>query len=1033
MNQSEDESGGRGLTYARSAAHSPAGFSADASLSRKAMTGSSPNESPAQPIEVAGKTCLHQLFEAQVARTPNAVAVAFAEEQLTYAELNAQADKWAATLRWLGVGPEVLVGLCVERSPQMIVGILAILKAGGAYVPLDPSYPFERLAFLLSDARPPVLLTQEKLIHLLPPHEARVICLDLLLEPNASKPAAVPITGDNLAYVIYTSGSTGRAKGVMVTHRNVVRLFTATQPWFSFNEHDVWTLFHSFAFDFSVWEIFGALLHGGRLVVVPYAVSRSPEAFRELLSREQVTVLNQTPSAFRLLLQAEQGTSASEGLALRLIIFGGEALELRKLKPWFDRYGDQSPRLVNMYGITETTVHVTYRPLTIADLDQSSVIGGPLPDLQLFLLDEQLQPVPPGVPGELCIGGAGLARGYLNSPEVTAQKFIPNPFSEEPGARLYRSGDLARRLSNEDIEYLGRMDHQVKIRGHRVELGEIETALNAHPTVRNSVVLLREDLPGDPKLTAYLVSRPGQMPGASELQNFLLAKLPAYMVPASFVWLPSLPLTVNGKLDRQALPAPGHHRPDLDQPCIEPRTELERFLADIWCTVLNLDRVGIHDKFFELGGHSLQGAEFIAQVDRKLGEKIFVVALFEAPTIGDFAAYLLQNYSRAVARVFGSPAASTAMPGACSNGKVDGEMLALARSLIQPPGFHPHAQSGWSAQKNKRALFILAPPRSGTSLLRIMLAGHPRIFSASELHLLGFNNLAERKAFFTGKYSLWLDGLLRALMEIKRCDAAEAARQMAEYEYERLPTHRFYSLLQEWLGDKMLAEKTPAYALDVETLQRAETDFDGALYIHLVRHPHAMVSSFEENRLNQVYFTYEHPFSPRQLGELYWLIVNQNTLEFLEQVPAHRQCRIRFEDLVTYPEAIMSHLCHSFGIEFHPDMIQPYKNPERKMLDGIHPQSHSMTDAKFHQYKCIESQVAHRSPAVGADNFLGDLTWELARVFGYESSEPVLESSSAQNGSVPAAASVRADRLSDRRQLRQMHRRKPLDVGRPNE
>ena len=455
-------------------------------------------------------TCVHQLVERQAARTPDAVAVSCGEQSLSYGELNAQANRLAHRLRRLGVGPGVLVGICVDRSLEMIVGLLAILKAGGGYVPLDPEYPAERLAFLLRDSAAPVLLTQRRLLPSLPEVPARVLCLDAEAAEFAGEsdlnPPLVPAP-DDVAYVIYTSGSTGVPKGVIVSHHNVVRLFTGTQPWFHFDHHDVWTLFHSYAFDFSVWEIWGALIYGGRLVVVPYAVSRSPHEFHQLLLDERVTVLNQTPSAFRPLIAVDQAAHAAGELSLRLIIFGGEALELQSLRPWFERHGDQKPQLVNMYGITETTVHVTYRPLRLADLDEApgSVIGRPIPDLRLYVLGGDGQPVPISIPGEIFVGGPGVARGYLNRPELSAERFVSDPFRNEPEARLYRSGDLARWLPGGDLEYLGRIDQQVKIRGHRIELGEIEAALAEHPDVREAVVLARENNRDDKRLIAYVV------------------------------------------------------------------------------------------------------------------------------------------------------------------------------------------------------------------------------------------------------------------------------------------------------------------------------------------------------------------------------------------------------------------------------------------------------------------------------------------------------------------------------------------------
>lgn len=591
--------------------------------------------------------CIHQLFETQVEQNPNAVAVVFENQQLTYHELNIKANQLAHHLQALGVKPEVPVGICVERSLEMVVGLLAILKAGGAYVPLDPAYPQERLAYILSDSQVPVVLTLERLLEALPSHNAQVVYLDFEQDAIAQHSQENPVSGatpNNLAYTIYTSGSTGNPKGVLVNHANVTRLFAAVQPWYHFNEEDVWTLFHSYAFDFSVWEMWGALLYGGRLVVVPYLISRSPKAFYDLLQKERVTVLNQTPSAFRQLIRAEESLDRTEELNLRLVIFGGEALELQSLKPWFERHGDKCPQLVNMYGITETTVHVTYRPLTIADMSgTSSAIGRPIPDLQVYVLDRHQQLVPVGVPGEMYIGGAGLARGYLNRPELTNERFIPNPFSDQPDARLYKSGDLARYMPNGDIEYLGRIDHQVKIRGFRIELGEIETVLGQHPDVREVVVLAREDKPGNKRLVAYVVPSQEQAPTANELRRFLKEQLPDYMVPSAFVMLNTLPLTPNGKVDSRALPTPDTSRITQQDSFVPPRDQLEQQLAQIWSEVLNLYPIGVRDNFFDLGGHSLLAVRLMAQIQQQFGKNLPLATLFQSATIEQLANVLRQQ------------------------------------------------------------------------------------------------------------------------------------------------------------------------------------------------------------------------------------------------------------------------------------------------------------------------------------------------------------------------------------------------------
>ncbi|MDB4970228.1 MAG: amino acid adenylation domain protein, partial [Myxococcales bacterium] len=577
--------------------------------------------------DYAHEACIHERFAAQVAKAPDAIAVEYEDERLTYRQLDARANQLAHHLQSLGVGPEVRVGICVERSLEMVVGLLGILKAGGAYVPLDPSYPADRLAFMLEDAQVPVLLTQQSCQERLPAHAAELILLDGEVSPFAQQPTTAPLctmSAESLAYVIYTSGSTGRPKGTLVSHANVVRLFSATQDWYRFDERDVWTLFHSFAFDFSVWELWGALFHGGRLVVVPYLTSRTPSQLLELIVRAGVTVLNQTPSAFRQLMEAEVASGMAGGsLPLRLVIFGGEALEMGSLREWWMRHGDAKPQLVNMYGITETTVHVTYRPLSNADVNGGSVIGRAIPDLRVYALDKHQNLVPVGVAGELYVGGRGVARGYLNRRELTAQRYLPDPFSDEPGARMYRSGDLARWRADGGLEYLGRIDQQVKIRGHRIELGEIEAALAACDGVRASVVVVREE-----RLVAYVVGTAT----AGTLRETLGQTLPQYMVPSLFVMLDALPLTSHGKIDRKALPAPGGERPELGQAYVAPRTAEEELLAAIWCQLLGLDRVGVDDNFFEVGGDSILSIQVVSRA-RRAGLSLTPRQVFDHPTV----------------------------------------------------------------------------------------------------------------------------------------------------------------------------------------------------------------------------------------------------------------------------------------------------------------------------------------------------------------------------------------------------------------
>jgi amino acid adenylation domain-containing protein len=478
----------------------------------------------------------------------------------------------------------------------------------------------------------------------------KFICLDSDRTAIDAAEEAAPLLNvgpDDLAYVIYTSGSTGQPKGALVSHANVVRLFRATREWFDFRSDDVWTLFHSYAFDFSVWEIWGALLHGGKLVIVPRSVSRSPADFLELIHDQQVTVLNQTPSAFRQLMVADE--AASKSLPLRYVIFGGEALEFAALSPWFVRHQFDSPRLVNMYGITETTVHVTYFPLTEENFRRStgSNIGIRIADLTLYILDSSLQPAPIGIPGEIFVGGPGLARGYLNRPELTQERFIANPF--EPGKRLYKTGDLARFLPDGNIEYLGRIDQQVKIRGFRVELGEIETVLNRHQAVRESAVLAKTDDSGAKRLTAFIVSQTPSLLG--ELRAYLSEHLPDYMIPASFVLVDRFPLTSNGKLDRDALwrtegKILGGSADSL------PTSEAESTIASIWCDVLHLPEVDVNQNFFDAGGDSLNVTQLQTRLSSLFGEKVTVPLLFQYTTVRALAKFLTSqdkaNLSRAI-------------------------------------------------------------------------------------------------------------------------------------------------------------------------------------------------------------------------------------------------------------------------------------------------------------------------------------------------------------------------------------------------
>jgi amino acid adenylation domain-containing protein/thioester reductase-like protein len=557
---------------------------------------------------------LPELFEGAAAAFPDRIAVTSGERWMTYHELNARANRLARSLRDKGVRPGTIVALMLEHCPELIVAIFGILKAGGCYLPIRPDYPADRIRFMLEDSQAALLLTT-------PAHRAvsdgfRGEVLDLrdaalyATDDSNLAPAATPA---DLVYVIYTSGSTGKPKGVMLEHRNVVRLLVNDRynkpGYFSFGEKDVWTLFHSFCFDFSVWEIFGALVYGARLVIVPPEERVNPAGFLELLKREKVTVLNQTPGAFYNLIAADL-KGDDRGLCLRYVVFGGEALKPGMLREWHRKYPET--RLINMYGITETTVHVTYKEITDTEIEENvSNIGTPIPTLVTYVLDKNHKLVPAGVPGEIGVGGAGLARGYLGQPQITAARFVDDP--DRSGERLYLSGDLARMLSSGEIEYLGRIDFQVKIRGHRIELGEIETCLLKHPVVTDAVVIARDDRHGNKEIVAYVVL--SEALPITALREHLFGLLPDYMLPSHFIKLDALPLTPNGKVNRAALPAPGE-TVDTGIEFMAPRNDAEAKVIAAWEKCLGIEKISVLDNFFTLGGHSLKAVAVVPELQK---------------------------------------------------------------------------------------------------------------------------------------------------------------------------------------------------------------------------------------------------------------------------------------------------------------------------------------------------------------------------------------------------------------------------------
>ena len=588
--------------------------------------------------------CIHQIFEQQVEKNPNSIALEFADEKLSYADLNGRANQLAHYLRKLGVGPDTIVALCVERSAEMFIAILGILKAGGAYLPLDPAYPRDRLAFMMEDAGTRVLLTHEHVRSTLPAQSAQTIFLDRDWKEIARESTgnlASKTTAENLAYVMYTSGSTGKPKGVAVPHRSVVRLVQNTN-YARFGPDEVFLQFATLSFDASTFEIWGSLLNGAKLVVMPPGLG-SLAKVGEAIRRNGVTTLWLTAGLFHQMVETELESLRG----VRQLIAGGNVLSVPHVEQAArELHGCQ---FINGYGPTENTTFTCCYPVKPQTQFTATVpIGFPISNTQVYILDDELAPVPIGVVGELYTGGTGLALGYLNDPALTAEKFIPHPFSKQPGARLYRTGDLARYRADGRIEFLGRMDHQVKLRGYRIELGEIETAIKEHSAVKNAVVMLRQSDHGDKQLVAYIVANSNHPEFhnkvmASELKALLKKTLPDYMVPAYFVLLEKLPLMESGKIDLRALPPPNGMRPDLEDTHVAPRDDLERRLVFVFEKVLGVQSVGIRDNFFDLGGHSMLAVPLVSEIEKEFGQRIPLVSFFQGANVEFLASLLRQD------------------------------------------------------------------------------------------------------------------------------------------------------------------------------------------------------------------------------------------------------------------------------------------------------------------------------------------------------------------------------------------------------
>ncbi|MBL6449160.1 amino acid adenylation domain-containing protein [Fulvivirga sp. 29W222] len=926
---------------------------------------------------------LIDLFDEQVNLVPDHVAVQDEERSLTYQELSQQASAIASFIKSQNVGKKAIIGLLLDNSIEAVVSIFGVLRAGCTYLPIDSKNPYDRVKLLLNDTDAPLLITQKKYFETVnklqdgdceelgavlyidseelsdevrseQSDRSQFDLRDIANHANAVvKSSAKPQT---LAYIIYTSGSTGTPKGCMITHENVVRLIRNDRHPFSFSSADVWVLAHAYNFDFSVWEIFGSLLNGSKLMVPTNTTRKDMAHFARFIKENKVTVLNQTPLAFKYLseylLKHEEESYLSH---LKCVIFGGDRLEPATFKPWIASYPLDKVALINMYGITETTVHVTYGKLTEEDIltpSKGSPIGVPLPETTVYVCDKDGNLLPTGVVGEMFVGGTGVCNGYFNNVKLTAERFIINPsISNE---RLYRTGDTARWLENGTLEFFGRIDNQVKIRGYRIELGEIQRTMLKHPAVKDAHVMAPENKDQQRYIVGYYIAN-GDLDN-DELRRFLTSNLPEYMVPSYLTGMDKFPLSTNGKINAKALPLP--HSFVESKNYQAPTTAMETSLVKIWQDVLGINQVGILDDFFELGGDSIKAIRICNKIQELTGDIIHITLLFESPSIKELATSLL-NYQNQ------------------GGSSIDDQKEAEFRNLIVSP--EPVALD---EPKNKPAVFILSPPRSGSTLFRAMLSGHPMLFAPPELELMSFNTLEERKDKLEGPYSFFLEGTIRALMELNECDADLARDIMRDLESKKMPVKEFYALLQKLSGDRMLVDKSPNYTIDPEALTRMETYFESPKYLVLQRHPYGMINSFENTKMDQI-FRYEHPFTLRELAELTWLVSYQNIQAHLENVPASRKFVVQYEDLVREPESTLMSVCDFLEIPYEKEMLEIYAGKKSKMLDGISEDSKMIGDVKFATHQGIDSTIADRWKDTYKEDFLSRKTLDLARSMAY--------------------------------------------------
>ncbi|WP_281560967.1 non-ribosomal peptide synthetase [Thalassomonas sp. RHCl1] len=962
---------------------------------------------------------LHELIRSQAEKTPDNIALSCGEDTLSYRRLMSVSQRLAGFLLEEELGDGQRIGLLLPPGVEIVAAMLGCLQAGACYVPLLANQGQDRLEQIIKDAGIELVMTSERQLAQLPLSGVEVMLLDDLASKlswlSGYEETFDELAGDikldlqSSAYIIYTSGSTGTPKGVDVSHLGLLDYCQfARQHYYGDVQGSI--VATQPAFDITVPALYLPLLTGGN-VQLPGDEEPLTVLANALQAQEGKNyLLRLTPMHVQALLELLPPDNRTEQ---HVFVIGGESFAPDTARALQSRFPES--QVYNHYGPSETVVGCTLFDVTanIGELTDIIPIGRPMKNTCVYVLDEQMQAVPPGVPGELFIGGNGVAKGYLGQAELTAEKFIPNPFAPETFPRLYRSGDLVRWNRCGQLEYLQRKDNQVKISGYRIELGEIQHHLLQHQAVKSAFVALTPTQGNTaPAIAAWVV--PGDKNSLEtpqelihELKQILKGKLPDYMQPAYMMALPSLPLSANGKVAVKALPRPGNENTD-DLAALKPASKVEHFVHDIWQKVLNKPVISRQDNFFEIGGNSLLAIRVINQIQQAMDEIIHLVVMFDQPTLADFSCYLESQYPDALLRLnlLSGHNTETGQPSADFNVTLESpDFIQKLMPVVPTP---PPPGRG----KNPKAVFLLSPPRSGSTLLRIMLAGHPELLAPPELELLHFDTLAQRRQAFSGRYKFRLEGTIRTLMEIKGIDLSRAQAMMAEFEASGMTVQDFYQYLQQSVSPALLIDKTPYYSYHPAFLQQAEDLFEDALYIHLTRHPYGMISSFEKAQMDQVLFINEHDYSTRQLGELFWLNSHQNISNFLQGIPKERQIHVSYESLVSSPEPVMQQLCDFLKVDFHQALLSPYDQSSKRMTDGVHQVSRMLGDVKFHGHKQIDSRSTHAWKEKLDHDYLSDTVWQLAESLGYKRLEQGELSKTGKNKNRQVIAAVdKAERL----------------------